>query len=306
MIASGGERLELAHARALIAIGELGSFNKAGERLRLSPPAIFAQIHQLEAELGEKLYERAGRKLVLTPAGRLMTEYSRRLILVHDEAIGAVKELSGAQGGSLCLGCGPHISVSIMPHLLRAFISQHPHVEVRLVTGSDRMLCQDLEGGKVDVLLMNLPVDGTGLVQDPLWRYEMVFVVPPGDPAAGRAVSAAELSSRPFILYQPGGAIEAVEFQPRVVMQNDQADSIKELVKLGLGISLLPWWSVSGDVCNGSLAIARLENRPLVNVTGLLYRRTAHVPAPVRALLDVAHQWKTWLPQAEDVQEIAS
>lgn len=305
--------MELAHARALIAIGDLGSFSKAGERLNLSPPAIFAQVHLLESELAEKLYERSGRKLVLTPAGRLLIDYCRRLLLVHDEAIDAVKELSGLQRGSLYLGCGPHISVSIVPHLLRAYISQYPNVELRLITGNDHMLFEDLYAGKVDLILMNLPVEETDLVQEPLWRYEMVFVVPPADPVAGLgAVSAAELSSRPFILYQRSVVIEsairqfcvAAGFEPRVVMQNDQADSIKELVKLGLGISLLPLWSVSEDVRRGSLRIVRLHNRQLFTVTGLLYRKTAHLPMPVRALLAVAHQWKDWFPRAEDVLPI--
>lgn len=305
--------LELSHSRALIAIGELGSFSKAAERLHLSPPAVFAQIHQLETEAGEKLYERAGRKLVLTPAGRLMIEYCRRLILVHDEAMGAVRELSGVQRGSLYLGCGPHISVAIVPHLLRAYLAQHPNVELRLITGNDQSLFEDLYSGKVDLILMNLPVDGPDLVQEPLWRYEMVFIVPPGDPSAGRGVvSAAELSQRPFILYQRSVVIEAairtfcvdVGFEPRVVMQNDQADSIKELVKLGLGISLLPLWSVSDDVRRGTLRLLRLSTRQLFSVTGLIYRKTSHLPIAVRALLDVAHQWPQWLPQAEDVQAI--
>jgi len=307
--------LELAHSRSLIAIGELGSFSRAAERLHLSPPAVFAQIHQLETEVGEKLYERAGRKLVLTPAGRLMIDYCRRLILVHDEAMGAVRELSGVQRGSLYLGCGPHISVSIVPHLLRAYLAQHPNVELRLITGNDQSLFEDLYGGKVDLIVMNLPVDGPELVQDPLWRYEMVFVVPPGDPAADLGtVSAAELSQRPFILYQRSVVIEAairtfcvdVGFEPQVVMQNDQADSIKELVKLGLGISLLPLWSVSNDAKRGTLKILRLSSRQLYSVTGLIYRKTAHLPNAVRALLDVAHKWPSWLPMAEAVQAIGN
>jgi DNA-binding transcriptional LysR family regulator len=307
--------VELAHSRALIAVGELGSFNKAGERLHLSPPAVFAQIHQLEVELGEKLYERAGRKLALTPSGRILLEHCRRLILVHDEAVGAVRDLSGLQRGSLYLGCGPHISVSIVPHLLRAYLSKHPNVELRLITGNDHMLFEDLHAGKVDLILMNLPVDAADLVQDPLWRYEMVFVVPPEDPAANQAtISAAELSTRPFILYQRSVVIESairqfcveVGFEPRVVMQNDQADSIKELVKLGLGISLLPLWSVSDDVRRGALRTLRLANRQLFSVTGLIYRKSSHQPMAVRALLNVAHQWKAWLPRAEDVLPIRS
>jgi DNA-binding transcriptional LysR family regulator len=305
--------LELAHSRALIAIGELASFGKAGERLNLSAPAVFAQIQLLEAELGEKLYQRAGRKLVLTAAGRLAMDYCRRLILVHDEAVGAVRELSGLRRGSLYLGCGPHISVSIVPHLLRAYLANHPNVELRLITGNDEMLFEELEAGKVDLILMNLPVDAPTLVQNPLWRYEMVFVVPPDDEAANRStVSAAELSARPFILYQRSVVIEAAirqfcvaaGFEPKVVMQNDQADSIKELVKLGLGISLLPLWSVSEDARRGTLRILRLHDKQLFSVTGLLYRKASYLPIALRSLLTVAYQWQSWLPHAEDVLAI--
>jgi DNA-binding transcriptional LysR family regulator len=294
-------------------VGELASFSKAGERLHLSPPAVFAQLRQLEAELGEKLYERAGRKLVLTPAGRLMIEYCRRIMVVHDEAVNAVRELSGAQRGSLYLGCGPHISVSIVPHLLGAYMSGHPNIELRLITGDDSMLFDHLRTGKVDVILMNLPVNEPGLVEDPLWRYEMVFVVPPGDPIAKRVtVSAGELESRPFILYQRSVVIESairefcvrVGFEPNVVMQNDQADSIKELVKLGMGISLLPLWSVSNDVQKGTLAMLRLTNRQLFSVTGLIYRKSKHLPVTLQALLAVAHEWPSWLPSAKDVLPI--
>jgi DNA-binding transcriptional LysR family regulator len=305
--------LELAHSRALIAVGELGSFSKAGERLHLSPPAVFAQIHQLETELGEKLYERAGRKLVLTPSGRVMIDYCRRLLVVHDEAIGAVREMSGVQRGSLYLGCGPHISVSIVPHLLRAFLAQYPNVEVRVNTGNDQMLFEELYAGKVDLILMNLPADGPELVQDPLWRYEMVFVLPPGDLIGKQGTaSAADLSARPFIFYQRSVVIEqairefclAAGFEPKVVMRNDQADSIKELVKLGLGISLLPLWSVSEEVRRRALRIVRIPNRQLFSMTGLIYRKSTHLSYPVRTLLQVAHDWTSWLPRAGDVQPI--
>ena len=307
--------MELSHSRSLIAIGELGSFSKAAERLNLSPPAVFAHIQQLETELGEKLYERSGRKLVLTPAGRLMIEYCRSLLRVHDEAITAVRELSGVHRGSLYLGCGPHISVAIVPHLLRAYLGRHPNVELRLITGNDHMLFEDLYAGRVDLILMNLPVEGDDLVQDPLWRYEMVFIVPPNDPlGASDTASVADLQERPFILYQRAVVIEsairqfcvAAGFEPKVVMQNDQADSIKELVKLGLGISLLPLWSVSDDIRRGTLKLVRLSNRQLFSVTGLIYRKTPHLPKAVQSLIEVSHEWKNWVPQAEDLLEIGT
>src|SRR5260370_28690761 len=135
--------------------------------MHLSPPAVFAQIHQLEAELGEKLYERTGRSLALTPTGRILMEHCRRLILAHDEAVAAVRDLSGLQRGSLYLGCGPHISVSIVPHLLRAYLSGHPNEERRLITANDAALFDDVCAGKLDRILTNLPVDNPAYQHDP-------------------------------------------------------------------------------------------------------------------------------------------
>ncbi len=298
--------MELAHLRSLIAVAELGTFGRAGVRVHLSAPAVFEQIRRLEHEAGAKLYERTGRRLALTRAGEVVVDYARRMLQQHDDALQAVQELEGVRRGVLRFGCGPHISVSVVPHLLRAFLARYPDIELRVVTGNDHLLFDELRAGRLDLLMMNLPVPEPALEQVQLWRYEMVFVTAPGDPVAA---TPRELALRPFILYQRAVIVEdairsfCVEagFEPRLVMQNDQADSIKELVKLGLGISLLPLWSVSEDARRGTLRILRLPKRHLYNVTGLLYRKSAHAPAAVRALVEVAHEWANWLPMARDV-----
>ena len=120
------------------------------------------------------------------------------------------------------------------------------------------------------------------------------------------------LAQRPFVLYQRAFIIEdAIRrfcvdagFEPRMVMHNDQADSIKELVKLGLGISLLPLWSVSDEARRGTLRILRLPNRSLFSETGLLYRKTPHTSSSIRALVGVANDWANWLPRAQDVSPV--
>jgi DNA-binding transcriptional LysR family regulator len=300
------QAVELSQLRALRAIAEVGNFGKAGERLHLSPPAVFEQVRRLETEVGEKVYQRAGRKLALTDAGRLINDYARRILQEHDAALVALKELGGVQRGALRLGCGPHASVSVVPHLFRAFLAKHPNVELRLVTGPDSMLFEELHASRVDVLLMSLPVQHAAVEQIPLWRCEMVFVAAPGDEASE---DPSELSRRPFILYQRACVIEdairrfCVEagFEPMLVMHNDQADSIKELVKLGLGISLLPLWTVSQEMRDGTLRIFRLPQRHLFAETGLIYRRSMHVPAVVRAVVETAQDWRGWLPSASDV-----
>ena len=299
-------KMELSNLRALVALSELGTFANAGERLHLSAPAVFDQIRKLEMEAGEKLYERAGRKLRITQTGQLLIEYARRMLQEHDAALEALKDVRSVSRGVVRFGCGPHMSVSVIPHLFRAYLASYPNVEIRLITGDDHLLFDRLRTGAIDLLMMNLPVDDLAFESIPLWKYEMVLVVSPGDPCAN---DPAMLAGRPFIMYQRAYLVEAAiqrfcieaGFQPRIVMQIDQADSIKELIKLGLGISLLPVWSVSEEVKLGTLRVVRLPNRKLINETGITYRKTQHVPAAVRALCEVAKNWKSWLPTAGDV-----
>ena len=274
--------MELAHLKALVAVEELGSLRRAGEQLHLSAPAVFEQLKQLEEHSRQKLYERAGRRLVLTEAGTLLHSYARRILREHDEALVALSELSGVRRGLLRFGCGPHISVAIVPHLLRTFLTKYPGVEVRMVTGNDHSLFHDLRSGKVDILLMNLPTKDEALEEVALWRYEMVFIAAPNHPATGRA---ADLAKQPFILYQRAMIIEeAIQrfcvqagFHPRIVMQIDQADAIKELVKLGLGVSILAPWVAEKELEEGSLRSFPLGKRKLKRRWGILLRNSVRL-----------------------------
>ena len=195
--------MELSQLRAILALREVASFARAGQQLHLSPPAVFGQIRQLEDELGEKLYERIGKRLQLTAAGELLADRARLILKEHDEAVIALKELSGVRRGVLRLGSGPHGSITIMPHLLRAFLSEYPNTELRLTTGDDQTLLREVRSGILDVLLMTLPVGDPELEDEPLWRYEMVFVFPPGKGRAAHAPPTVdELREAPFILYR--------------------------------------------------------------------------------------------------------
>jgi DNA-binding transcriptional LysR family regulator len=305
--------MEFSQLRALIAINDLGNFTLAGKKLNLSPPAVLKQIRQLEEELGAKLYERIGKLLGVTPVGQVIVRYGHCILRQHDEAIVAAREVGDIKRGSLHFGCSAHTNNCVIPPLLRAFLALYPKIQVSVSTRDDGTLLNELHEGRVDVALMTLPVEELGLESDPLWQCEMVFVVQPSDPVSSlRLVTARDIQDKPFILYRRSEVIEAairgfcdqVGFDPNVVMDDDQADSIKELIKLGLGISLLPLWSVSEDVRRGKLRILRLKDRHLFHQMGLVHRKSTYRPAVLGALSSVAHRWPEWLPMAKDIHPI--
>jgi DNA-binding transcriptional LysR family regulator len=304
--------MELSQLRAILTLREVSSFAKAGQQLHLSPPAVFGQVRQLEDELGEKLYERIGKRLQMTAAGELLAERARTILKDHDEAVVALKELSGVRRGVLRLGCGPHGSITIAPHLLRAFLAAYPNTEVRLTTGDDQTLLREVRSGMLDVLLMTIPVDDPELENEPLWRYEMVFVFPPAkDRGALAQPTVDELKEMPFILYRRTVVIDQVirqvcmnlGFEPKIVMENDQPDSIVELVKLGLGVSMLPSWSVADEIDAGHMRMLR-PNKRQINAYGLITRKASYRPKALVAFAELARKWRSWWPMAKYVLPI--
>lgn len=298
--------MELSQLKAILALQELASLARVGERLHLSPSAVFCQIRQLEEEIGQKVYERVGKRLRLTASGELLAQRASTILAAHDSALASIRAQGGGRQEVLRFGCGPHSSLRVVPHLLRAFLAAYPQTEVRVATSDDYSLLRDLRLGLLDAILMSMPVRDRQLCEEPLWSYEMVFVLPPA--RHGKRPTLSDLRNTPFILYRRAVVIDAgfkqmcreLKIEPNVVMENDVVDSIKELVKLGLGATLLPLWSVADERQRGLLRILRPPVRRFHNY-GVLYRKSEYQPRILSALLIVARNWRNWWPLAKHV-----
>ena len=303
--------MDISALRALMALRDLACFARVAERVHLSTSAVFCQVRQLEEQLGQKLYERKGKWLLLTATGKLLADHADKIVYMHDSALSALKPGGTAKRELVRIGCGPHASVEIVPHLLQALVKQCPRVGFRMISADETSLLDDLRSGFLDVVLMSLPAkpnETPEFEQQHLWCYELVLVLPP--PASGLYPKPRldELRTAPFIRYRRPVAIDAAHerlchdlgFELNVVMENDEADSIKELVRLGLGISFLALWSVADEESKGTLRILR-PLRPQLYDYGLLYRKSEYEANMLSSLLTVAARWKQWWPLAKYV-----
>jgi DNA-binding transcriptional LysR family regulator len=189
-------------------------------------------------------------------------------------------------------------------------LSEHPNTDVRVVTSGDSSLLRDLRLGILDIVLMSLPTGEADLLEEPLWSYEMVLVAPQGSGRSAQCISRLNEKELPFILFRRAVVTE-IAFQqfcdhlgiePSVVIENDQPDSIKQLVKLGLGMTVLPNWSVLEEKRKRRLSITRLKHGSHYNY-GVLSRRTGYRARAVDDLLKVAREWQVWWPLASSVSE---
>ena len=300
--------MDISALRALVALREHASFARVSERVNLSTSAVFCQIRQLEDQLGQKLYERHGKTLLLTATGKSLANYAEEIVHMHNFALSALMPNGTSSRESVRLGCGPNGSVEIIPYLMQALVKQSPGTEIRMISADDNSLLNDLRSGLLDALLMSLPTETAGLEQKHLWTNELVLVFPPAKLHLFANPKCDDLRNAPFIVYSRpilmNGAYQQLccdlGFEPTIVMENDEPDSIKELIKLGLGVSFLPFWNVAEEARKGQLRVVR-PPKPLLYEYGLLHRKSEQNAHMLRGLIAVALQWKQWWPLAKYV-----
>ncbi len=298
--------------RAMLALADVSNLSRAAERLHLSTPALFNQIRQLEEELGVRLYERVGRGLQLTDKGRLLAEHARRILEARNQAIEELSAGAASARNVLRLGSGPYSSVHIVPFLLRAVLESCTNVDVRLFVGDDASLIRDLRAGVLDVAFMRTGLEEPSIEEWPLWQYEMVFVLPlPKYGEWRQQVDVATLHDKPFILLKRPHVIEKAihalcvtnGFSPRTVMEHWDPGCILELVKLGIGYSILPLWIAGMAWKRNELSVLRVQS-PSIQSHGLIMRRSGHTPRILADVCDIARRWQEWLPLAEFIQPV--
>lgn len=118
------------------AVAETGNISRAGERLHLSQPAVSGQLRLLQDSVGEPLYRRHSRGIVLTPAGEGLLEHARRLRRVLDEAIVYRDRLRGLESGNLRIGASSTIASFLLPRLIAEFNRRYPGIKIRVTTGN--------------------------------------------------------------------------------------------------------------------------------------------------------------------------
>src|ERR1017187_5323000 len=300
--------MDISALRALVALREHASFARVSERVNLSSSAVFCQIRQLEDQLGQKLYERHGKALHLTATGNSPATYAEEIVHMHNFALSTLMQNGASSRELVRLGCGPNGSVKIIPYLMQALVKQSPGTEIRMISADDNSMLNDLRSGLLDALLISIPADTAGLEQKHLWTNELVLVFPPAKLHLFANPKCDDLRNAPFIVYSRpilmNGAYQQLccdlGFEPTIVMENDEPDSIKELIKLGLGVSFLPFWNVAKEARKGQLRVVR-PPKPLLYEYGLLYRKSEQNAHMLRGLIAVALQWKQWWPLAKYV-----
>ena len=296
--------MDLRQLEILQAIAETGSFTACGRKLHVSQSAISRQVMLLEEELGEPLFLRVGRKVRMTPAAEGLVQLGKRVFQDVRETVGIITDRTRELRGTLRLSGGMTVCLYVFPPLLKYLRRVHPQLDVRLRVATAEQSVHEIRAGRVDAGLLTLPVDESDLVTVPVMREELLVVMPPGHPLARRRrVAPRDLAGQPFVLFEVGSATRRVidrffaseQIEPTIVMDTENVEIIKAMVKTGLGIGIVPYQAIAREVQTGQFFCARVEGHELVRETGWVYARATRTPRMIDELLTAFEHTRTRL-----------
>lgn len=246
--------MDIASLHAFVMVAETGSFSRASERLYITQPAVSKRIAALESELDTALFDRIGRHISLTESGQTLLPRARHILIDIEDSRRILRNLSGHVAGHLKIGTSHHIGLHHLPPVLRQFTAHYPEVELDLHFMESEEACKAIHHGDLELGVITLPLEAdTDLCMQKLWPDPMAVVVGKTHPLYTHDLTeAGHLLTYPAILPERGtytrelieksmiGTTEKTQAQIKVRMATNYLESIKMLVSVGLGWSILP------------------------------------------------------------------
>ncbi len=288
--------LETKQLRIFKAIVEVGSFTGAGEHLDLSQPAISQQMRALEEQVGVPLLVRTGRSTRPTPAGEVLLQCARQVLERLETAQRALAEHGDGRAGVVRVGTPEPACNYLLPPVVAELKRRIPKAEIRVVSGHPPATLARLHAGEVDVALLPLPIDSERLRVIEVGHDELVAIVPPGHPWIARPhVGARDFADEPLILYDRESPITDRTLAslldegvfPRIAAEVDHLEALKDLVRMGVGVGVVPRWSALRELAAGALSAVRVASPRMLRVWGLCNPDGPQQSGALRALFQV-------------------
>ncbi|WP_408897124.1 LysR family transcriptional regulator [Nocardioides sp. R1-1] len=241
--------MELDTIRAFLAVADGHTVTETAEQVHRTQPAVSRALARLEREVGTALFQRVGRGLVLTPAGRELVEHARETLDAYERGVRSVQDLTAPGGGFVPVAFLHTLGTWLVPELIRGFRAERPQVRFDLRQHGDAGLVDDLLHGAVDLAITGDRPRMASLESRRLFLEPLRLAVPPDHRlAARRTARLGDVADEQFIVLKTGFSLRAVTeelcaevgFAPRIGFEGEEVETLRGLVSAGLGVALLP------------------------------------------------------------------
>jgi LysR family transcriptional regulator, low CO2-responsive transcriptional regulator len=274
--------LDTRQLRAFVTLARRGSFTMAAKELHLSQSAVSHSMKALETDLGCRLFDRMSKKVLLTHAGEQLLQHADKILLEMSAARDSITQLGKWGRGRLRVGASTTACQYILPEVLSDFKKSYPEAMISVEPGDTREALELLRNSQIDLAVVLELEREDEFEFTPLFTDEMHFVMAPSHPwaQAGRVIRE-EIPRQQYVLYNKNSfTFELVEeyfsaedMVLNMIMEFGSMEAIKELVKLGLGVSILAPWIARRELEAGELVSLPLGKRKLKRTWGIAFWR---------------------------------
>jgi LysR family cyn operon transcriptional activator len=288
--------MELRHLRYFTALAECLNFTRAAERAHVTQSTMSSQIRQLEEEVGCVLFERIGKRVVMTERGELFLEFATRALREVDSGLGALKRSPAEMAGQIRVGATHTFNTGFIPQCVATFLERHPTARVAVEDLSADDICTSLLAGRLDLGIAYRPGDTSGLRFEPLYQEEMVLVVSEQHPFAHRRrLRMAELHGQRLVMLptvfatrmQLDECFHACGAEPVVAVEMNTIAPMLGLVARAPIAAI-----VAGDAVppGSGLRVVPLESPTPIRTPGILWHRDAGRSREVRSFSSIVRK----------------
>lgn len=287
--------MEIRQLRYFISVAEAGSISRAAERCGVAQPSLSQQIMKLEDSLGVVLFDRLGRGVALTDAGRALLPRARAIVYQVQEVQTHLKTNLDEGLGRLAVGAIPTMAPYLVPSLVAELRSEFPECEIHVREDLTANLLEAIADNDIDVAIMSTPVDHPLIETQVLAREPMLVVVPADHPLSDsgefaladlRELPAVTLHEMHCLGQQIGDFCTAKRLAGNVVCRMTQIDTLLEFVRLGLGVSIVPRMVAEHDTHPGRAYLPFQGNVPTREIA-LAWRKGRTKPRLARRFAEL-------------------
>ncbi|MDQ0202672.1 LysR family transcriptional regulator [Pectinatus haikarae] len=284
--------MEIRRLQYFIAVCKYLHFTKAAESLHVAQPTLSQQIQLLEQETGAQLFDRLGKKVILTPAGKILFRHSMRIFDTMEQARTEISQLNGLERGRIKVAC---LGTYLAMETVIAFHKQYPKIHIELEQLSTGQIRHKLLQNELDFGVVFLPLADKELEAIPLYQEKMVVMAAKDHPfAAEKKITFDQLGTVPLVMMSENFIIRRIfdqacqenELAFTPILELSQMEDLREMVEQNIGVSVLPYLYVR-DMCSRyNICIVTFADISIERRIGIVYRKGRHMSAASLELIE--------------------
>lgn len=262
--------MNLRQLQLFVTVAEQKSMTEAANQLYMTQPAVSQTIADLETELGVKLFDRVRRSLLLTEPGHIFFAYSKKMLLLLEEAKGAMNDFKQMKTGKLHIGTSTTVGIYLLPEIISSFKSKHTDVDISFMINNTKVIEDHIVNHQIDIGIVEGITESNDLVVVPYMEDELVLVCSSDHhwvKAGVKSIQIEQIQAEPIVFREEGSGtrnvIERLFLQhqltvsPSHVLNNTEA--IKRIVAANIGVAFLSKAAVRDELNSGKLVEIIIE-----------------------------------------------